>query len=262
MDGARRRRARRRRCTQFREAFDRAPRRLRRRAEVSAAVASCCSCCASTRAPATPTRATWCCARCARWRSAACAITSAAAFTATRSTPPGACRTSRRCCTTRRSSCSRISRRAQVSGDPFYAEVAEDTLRYVMREMTDAGGGFYSAEDADSVPPEDADDAARAQDGRRVLSVARRRARRAARRRRRGRQAAVRHRAGRQRAAGSAAGVHRQEPALRRAVDRRHRQARPASRPTRSSTILQPRAAARCSRRGSDARGRTSTTRC
>ena len=44
---------------------------------------------------------------------------------------------------------------AQVSGDPFFAEVAEDTLLYVMREMTDAGGGFYSAEDADSIPPED-----------------------------------------------------------------------------------------------------------
>jgi uncharacterized protein YyaL (SSP411 family) len=43
---------------------------------------------------------------------------------------------------------------AQVSGDPFYAEVAEDTLLYVLREMTDADGGFYSAEDADSVPPE------------------------------------------------------------------------------------------------------------
>ena len=46
---------------------------------------------------------------------------------------------------------------AQLSGDPFYAEVAEDTLLYVMREMTDAGGGFYSAEDADSIPPEEAD---------------------------------------------------------------------------------------------------------
>src|SRR5213079_1379221 len=45
---------------------------------------------------------------------------------------------------------------AQVSGDPFYAEIAEDTLLYVMREMTDAAGGFYSAEDADSVPPESA----------------------------------------------------------------------------------------------------------
>jgi uncharacterized protein YyaL (SSP411 family) len=43
---------------------------------------------------------------------------------------------------------------SQVSGDPFYAEVAEDTLFYVAREMTDPAGGFYSAEDADSVPPE------------------------------------------------------------------------------------------------------------
>ena len=46
---------------------------------------------------------------------------------------------------------------SQLSGDPFYAEVAEDTLLYVMREMTDPGGGFYSAEDADSIPPEQAD---------------------------------------------------------------------------------------------------------
>jgi uncharacterized protein YyaL (SSP411 family) len=46
---------------------------------------------------------------------------------------------------------------AQASGDPFYSEVAEDTLLYVMREMTDADGGFYSAEDADSVPPEEPD---------------------------------------------------------------------------------------------------------
>ena len=42
---------------------------------------------------------------------------------------------------------------AQLSGDPFYAEVAEDTLLYVLRQMTDEAGGFYSAEDADSVPP-------------------------------------------------------------------------------------------------------------
>ncbi len=47
---------------------------------------------------------------------------------------------------------------AQVAGDPFYAEVGEDTLQYVQREMTDPGGGFYSAEDADSIPPEQAGD--------------------------------------------------------------------------------------------------------
>ena len=41
----------------------------------------------------------------------------------------------------------------QATGDAGFAGVAEDTLRYVSREMTDPGGGFYSAEDADSVPP-------------------------------------------------------------------------------------------------------------
>jgi uncharacterized protein len=46
---------------------------------------------------------------------------------------------------------------AQLSGDPFYAEVAADTVSYVLREMTDADGGFHSAEDADSIPPEEAD---------------------------------------------------------------------------------------------------------
>ena len=41
---------------------------------------------------------------------------------------------------------------AQATGDDFYATVAEDTLEYVMRDLTDREGGFYSAEDADSVP--------------------------------------------------------------------------------------------------------------
>ena len=43
----------------------------------------------------------------------------------------------------------------QVASDRFFADVAEDTLEYVLREMTNADGGFYSAEDADSTPPED-----------------------------------------------------------------------------------------------------------
>ena len=41
---------------------------------------------------------------------------------------------------------------AQATGEDFYATVAEDTLLYVMRDLTDPLGGFYSAEDADSVP--------------------------------------------------------------------------------------------------------------
>jgi uncharacterized protein YyaL (SSP411 family) len=49
---------------------------------------------------------------------------------------------------------------AQATGDPFFAAVAEDTLAYVQRDLTDEAGGFYSAEDADSVPPEQAADSA------------------------------------------------------------------------------------------------------
>jgi len=45
-----------------------------------------------------------------------------------------------------------------LTGDDFFVEVAGDTLQYVMREMTDPRGGFHSAEDADSVPPERATD--------------------------------------------------------------------------------------------------------
>jgi uncharacterized protein YyaL (SSP411 family) len=41
----------------------------------------------------------------------------------------------------------------QATGDGLFFEVAADTLDYVRREMTDPESGFYSAEDADSVPP-------------------------------------------------------------------------------------------------------------
>ena len=47
---------------------------------------------------------------------------------------------------------------AEATRDVFYATVAEDTLEYVRRDMTSPEGGFYSAEDADSVPPEHAGD--------------------------------------------------------------------------------------------------------
>ena len=63
---------------------------------------------------------------------------------------------------------------AQVTGDRFFADVAVDTLDYVRRDLTAPGGGFYSAEDADSVPPEQAQRGSSAQDGGRLLHLARR----------------------------------------------------------------------------------------
>jgi len=38
----------------------------------------------------------------------------------------------------------------QISGDPFLREIAEETLDYVLREMTSPEGAFYSTQDADS----------------------------------------------------------------------------------------------------------------
>ncbi|HEX5974529.1 MAG TPA: thioredoxin domain-containing protein, partial [Rubrobacteraceae bacterium] len=38
----------------------------------------------------------------------------------------------------------------QATGDSFYRRIAEETLDYVVRDMTSPEGGFYSAEDADS----------------------------------------------------------------------------------------------------------------
>lgn len=37
-----------------------------------------------------------------------------------------------------------------VTGNPFYSRIAEETLNYVVREMTAPEGGFYSTQDADS----------------------------------------------------------------------------------------------------------------
>ena len=38
----------------------------------------------------------------------------------------------------------------QLTRDPFFASVVEDTLAYLQREMLDPSGGFYAAQDADS----------------------------------------------------------------------------------------------------------------
>ncbi len=38
----------------------------------------------------------------------------------------------------------------QVTRDPFYEQIARETLNYVLTEMTSRGGAFFSAQDADS----------------------------------------------------------------------------------------------------------------
>jgi hypothetical protein len=43
----------------------------------------------------------------------------------------------------------------QATGQPWMAEIAANVLKYVERDMTDAAGGFFSAEDADSPDPDD-----------------------------------------------------------------------------------------------------------
>lgn len=38
----------------------------------------------------------------------------------------------------------------QITHDPFYRRIAEETFAYILRDMTSPEGGFYSSEDADS----------------------------------------------------------------------------------------------------------------
>lgn len=41
-----------------------------------------------------------------------------------------------------------------ATGDPLYRSVTQDTIAYVLRDLSHTDGGFYAAEDADSPPPE------------------------------------------------------------------------------------------------------------
>jgi len=40
----------------------------------------------------------------------------------------------------------------QITGDKYFGDITRDVLAYVGRVMTDSNGGFYSAEDAESLP--------------------------------------------------------------------------------------------------------------
>lgn len=42
----------------------------------------------------------------------------------------------------------------QATGDMFFADIARRVLDYVLKELTDPSGGFYCAQDADSLDPE------------------------------------------------------------------------------------------------------------
>ena len=92
----------------------------------------------------------WPGSRSTRWLRAESTITSAAAFIAIRPTPAGWFPTSKKCCTTTRCLAAAYLEAFQLTGDDEYARVVRETLDYVLAEMTDPSGGFYSTQDADS----------------------------------------------------------------------------------------------------------------
>lgn len=44
------------------------------------------------------------------------------------------------------------SRAYQITKEEYYADIVKDIVRYVSRDLLHSEGGFYAAEDADSLP--------------------------------------------------------------------------------------------------------------
>ena len=114
------------------------PRRFRRRAEVPAGVGDRVAARAAARRDDGAAHA-------ARdGRAAGSTTRSAAASRATRSTPPGSCRTSRRCSTTTRCSRAPTCTAGRSAATRLLRRVCGETLDWVLRELRGPEGGFYS----------------------------------------------------------------------------------------------------------------------
>ena len=119
----------------------RGARRLRRRAEVPAVDGAGVPAAARTRAPAARTSG-WSSTPAGRWRAAACTTSSPAGSPATPSTPPGWCRTSRRCCTTTRCCCASTCTCGGRPARELARRVARETAEFLLRDLRTPEGGF------------------------------------------------------------------------------------------------------------------------
>ena len=75
-----------------------------------------------------------------RWPAAASTTSSPAASRATPSTPPGWCRTSRRCSTTTPSCCGSTRTWWRATGSPLAERVARETADFLLRDLRHGGG--------------------------------------------------------------------------------------------------------------------------
>ena len=125
-------------------------RRLRPGAEVSAAAGPALVAGPLATHRATANCWTWSRPRSTTWPPAACSTISAAASTATAWTPAGSCPHFEKMLYDNAMLAACYLEAWQATGNEEYAAVVRQTFDYLLRDMTDPLGGFYSSEDADS----------------------------------------------------------------------------------------------------------------